>query len=148
MSWKKYGVRNRVLESMGFATYADYLASNVWKQLRARKLSETPNCELCHQKAYFIHHASYGRKVLKGERTDGLVSICEPCHKFLEFDNQGGKETVSVAGLKLLWMLTRQKQYKRAKELARAMGWGYSSKSYSGTFRRVLNLAQQRGVRL
>lgn len=74
--------------------YWNYLQSPLWKIIRSRKLSKNPNCELCGELANQVHHTEYTDDVLDGRDDSKLVSICGPCHKMIEFDIDGNKQTV------------------------------------------------------
>ena len=82
-----YRERNELLRSMGYPSYTDYLASDLWKRIRRKVFARTTACEVCGtQKATQVHHRSYIRPVLTGHRLDLLVACCRTCHETCEFD--------------------------------------------------------------
>jgi hypothetical protein len=82
-----YFDRARILREMGFASYTDYLASNLWKGIRGKMLAEHPVCGCCNSDpATCVHHHNYDRGTLKGLVTHELVTLCDACHKAIEFD--------------------------------------------------------------
>lgn len=86
-----YSERNRVLKSMGFDSYALYLKSELWAQIRQRALAVSTECFVCGGKATQVHHLSYNKNVLEGRRMSDLTPLCGGCHRKIEFrieDNQ------------------------------------------------------------
>jgi len=55
-----------------------YLKSPHWTDLRSRKLSQNPNCEVCGGRALDAHHVNY-RRIFDVEISD-LLSVCRKCH--------------------------------------------------------------------
>lgn len=89
-----YKARDRVLATMGFASYSAYLESDLWKRIRSKILSESKNCcKSCRGMANQVHHVSYARDVLEGRDLQKLVPICENCHRGIEFNQDGTKRT-------------------------------------------------------
>jgi hypothetical protein len=89
-----YTRRNNILKSMGFASYQEYLRSNLWAKIRAKVLYRQPRCYGCNEKATQVHHNSYERKDLDGTRTRHLRPVCDICHTVAEFRSDGEKVTV------------------------------------------------------
>lgn len=83
-----YSNRKNVLSEIGYDRYADYLASELWKEIRSKKLQESPYCMVCAQKASQVHHFCYFDVVLCGCASDMLIPICEDCHIEIEFDGE------------------------------------------------------------
>lgn len=95
MSGNSYRARNEVLKDMGYASYEDYLCSDLWHRIRARCFARFgTRCRMCTGRAQLIHHLSYGREVLEGRHLDPLIPLCEDCHKKLEFKPDGKKRSV------------------------------------------------------
>jgi len=87
-----YERRNVVLGQMGYATYADYLLSELWIGIRARVMDRDHGvCRVCARKAVSVHHITYEQKVMRGEDLSQLIAICRGCHKRIEFDDDGAK---------------------------------------------------------
>lgn len=55
-----------------------YLKSDHWKQLRARKLRQNPDCQRCGRPAIQVHHIRY--KNIFDVMMEDLESICVECH--------------------------------------------------------------------
>ncbi len=70
-----------------------YLNSRQWKIIRRRVLErDSYSCTCCGKRAESVHHRSYDREVLNGQRDSDLVSMCGTCHKEIEFTiNERGK---------------------------------------------------------
>ncbi len=79
----------RRLSALGFNSYADYLASAHWQELRVRffasKLMSRVNgkacCEACRQTniRLSVHHRTYKR--MGAEWLMDLMAVCDDCHK-------------------------------------------------------------------
>ena len=60
--------------------WEEYLKSDHWKDLRAKKLKSATTCEKCHcQPSYDVHHDRY--RNLIDVTTDDLKAFCRRCHK-------------------------------------------------------------------
>lgn len=72
---------------LGMANYAEYLASPLWESIRKRVLDrENRICRLCGEEASQVHHRSYSKATMLGDRIDRLVALCRECHRWIEFD--------------------------------------------------------------
>lgn len=107
-----YSQRNLTLQQMGFANYAEYLASDLWKSIRAKAFRKKRNlCKLCSGPGQVLHHLSYSRTVLEGRHNSKLVIMCHKCHKEIEFDENGDKRTVQQVNVAFgLSMRNRNRQ--------------------------------------
>lgn len=87
MGINRYKQRDEVLKSIGFSSYKEYLASSLWKSIRARVLREFSTCQ-CGKPATQVHHRSYKKRYLlgKGKLRLAMKPICYDCHKQIEFD--------------------------------------------------------------
>ena len=57
-----------------------YLKSDHWKELKSRKLQESPKCEKCgNSNCLDAHHVNY--KQLFDVLTSDLLTLCRKCHK-------------------------------------------------------------------
>ena len=73
-------------------TYEDYLQSPFWFVIRNIVLfRDSFECTLCGDNATCVHHHNYGADVLYGKDLHALVSLCDTCHKLIEFDEAGAK---------------------------------------------------------
>jgi len=82
-----YQKRLQVVLRLGFATYQEYLASSMWKDIRETVLlRDKCKCKLCGSAATQVHHLSYSYKSMSGKALYLLLSVCSACHKAIEFD--------------------------------------------------------------
>lgn len=128
---KVYGQRPKLLKEMGYSSYDEYLSSEQWAVIRREVLERQPNCELCFQIATQVHHASYTRESLRKSKSKLLVSICRPCHYYIEFASGGQKEAWSMSATKLLCKLTKLGYTERAAQIAKGIGRTYTIAKYS-----------------
>lgn len=87
---------NRLLLSLGYESYSDYLQSDHWRAIREAKLGIDPNCEICDMPATQVHHTEYDKATLTGRDATKLVSVCRQCHRNIEFTSAGNKRPLSV----------------------------------------------------
>lgn len=81
-----YNQRSRNLAKAGFPSYHDYLASKLWRIIRAAVLfRDNRKCYKCQGKATQVHHTTYSVKTLLGWRLSKLLSVCDSCHRDAEF---------------------------------------------------------------
>lgn len=88
-NWLPYTQRDTALAEIGFATYADYLASPLWESIRSRRLAMQSTCSCCPKPATVVHHDTYYRKLLLGDEESvkrDLFPLCHGCHYLVEFD--------------------------------------------------------------
>lgn len=89
---KAYRNRNRELRKLGFNSYAEYLASELWSNIRAKVLRDKGRkCFCCGARADTVHHQTYHVSVLNGKDRRPLQPVCDGCHRRIEFDESGGK---------------------------------------------------------
>jgi 5-methylcytosine-specific restriction endonuclease McrA len=87
LSGNQYRRRAANLRRLGFASYAEYLASDLWAGIRRRVLDRDGfKCKRCGGRATQVHHKKYVTKALTGDTLGLLVSLCGPCHTFCEWD--------------------------------------------------------------
>lgn len=76
------------LSQLGFSDYRSYLDSSLWAQIRSRVYArDCHKCQACLQKATCVHHRSYRLPVMRGDRCAMLISLCDQCHEYVEFDS-------------------------------------------------------------
>lgn len=93
-----YTQRNKLLLELGFLSYAQYLASEIWAEIRNDVLYRDNHCcKLCNNRTVIVHHIDYNESTLLGLTGDGLVSICHECHKKVEFTKQDKKRPLICA---------------------------------------------------
>jgi hypothetical protein len=72
---------------MGFDSYKSYLASDLWKSIKKKALSENKKkCSRCgERKAKLqVHHRSYDLRTMVGSDTRSLSVVCSACHVLAE----------------------------------------------------------------
>lgn len=79
-----YRYRDENLRALGFESYKMYLASALWKGIRARVLEQHPNCLRCGKKATQVHHRAYDPATLRGELLAAMNPACAKCHRRAE----------------------------------------------------------------
>lgn len=95
---------------LGFKTYADYLASTLWADIRDDAFARWGRrCKACGFTATQIHHANYANATLSGDTTDALWPVCGDCHARAH-DRTGGLEAANE------WI---RGQWRRRKERSR-----------------------------
>lgn len=95
---KHYVRRNEILKGLGYSSYRQYLASDVWRKIRSDVLSATKSCWCCRSKpATQVHHTEYTLENLSGATTSGLVGMCGGCHYGSEFSAKYGKVDLPYA---------------------------------------------------
>lgn len=97
-----YGLRNKLLRELGYASYQDYLQSERWKKIRARALQKNKGrCVHCGKPATQVHHSKYDRKGLMGNSLKHLWPVCGDDHAAAERKPDGSKTTIYAANLAL-----------------------------------------------
>ena len=99
---------------LGFASYRDYLRSELWRWVRGRVLARDDHrCLVCGAYADTVHHHSYRVPVMVGTELNLLSSICSHCHEII---------SVNVCGEKrCLWAANRA--FDRRRELMQVNWW-------------------------
>lgn len=97
--FSEYESRNARLRWLGFSTYADYLASELWSRIRAEVIRLADGkCFCCGAKATQAHHTNYKIGTLNGESLAGIQAVCRDCHTRIELHEDGRKtKTKEVA---------------------------------------------------
>lgn len=93
----EYEERDSVLLAIGFASYAEYLNSRKWAQIRNRVLTKRGKCACCGEPATEVHHKDYRQETMIGADISGLVPVCSACHDIAEFNSDGSKATLAAA---------------------------------------------------
>ena len=97
----RYDRRNAILAEMGFVSYKEYLASDLWKKIRRTVLCDGNACLVCGKRANQVHHTKYTLANLSGESLEGMVPICRECHQNIEFNRKQQKVSLFNANRKL-----------------------------------------------
>lgn len=100
--FKEYRRRDKSLRNR-YGSYKSYLQSAKWRSIRSAILKRDGGlCVACGAAAENVHHTSYTKRCLRaGHKSLALVSLCRPCHMHIEFDDDGVKVSVGVAGQRL-----------------------------------------------
>jgi len=56
---------------------------------------------MCSKAAEVVHHKSYDLLTMEGQRDGNLISLCHQCHESIEFMDDGNKNGIRKANLKL-----------------------------------------------
>lgn len=92
-----YAGRDVLLKRIGFNSYASYLASPLWKRIRAEVFkAKGRKCWLCDSAATQVHHRQYNKNTLNGKRIRHLFPLCDECHERVEFSGNQ-KRTIREA---------------------------------------------------
>jgi len=92
MDFGAYQRRDAALQEIGFASYREYLDSELWAKIRRMAFAKWGHiCNKCRDKAELIHHANYSVDTLLGRDLSGLVPVCHACHTVAELDRFGNK---------------------------------------------------------
>lgn len=90
--FQTYQDRDALLMSLGFESYSAYLASPLWKKIRARVICrDDGKCVICKAPYENVHHKAYNEKVLTGRKIGNLACLCRECHRSVEFSRTGYK---------------------------------------------------------
>lgn len=97
----RYAQRDEVLRQMGYSSYREYLASPLWKKIKARLFKVCDRCP-CGAPATEAHHRTYKRRYLegRGKLHKFVVPVCRSCHQSIEFDGTG-KTPLGLANRRL-----------------------------------------------
>jgi hypothetical protein len=98
------------LSQLGFASYAEYLASPLWQAVRAKVMRKSKGrCCCCRGWATQVHHSRYHKNDLTGKNTKFLHAVCDTCHHSAEFTWRSGKKTdVRQANSRLAFMAAKR----------------------------------------
>jgi 5-methylcytosine-specific restriction endonuclease McrA len=97
----QYSSRNKVIKSLGFINYREYLKSELWKKIRASVLAQNRVCLKCGGKKYLqIHHRKYTKANLSGKNIKHLIVLCKKCHrKVTSIENLGQLTAIKATAL-------------------------------------------------
>lgn len=81
VKYLNYQERDENLTQMGFRSYAQYLKSELWKEIRGRVVDKyNSQCTICNQFGRTVHHTSYDLSTMKGDDIQHLTLLCSSCH--------------------------------------------------------------------
>lgn len=95
-----YQKRNDKLSELGLP-YCEYLKTDEWQNIRSEILTKDSSCLVCGHSASQVHHTDYEWDTLLGLCHAALISLCDRCHKDIEFDGTR-KRTLDEANDTLL----------------------------------------------
>jgi hypothetical protein len=85
--------------------YQDYLESAEWAALRIRIMTRDKfTCVACGNKSSCVHHRSYDRATMAGQRLHKLVSLCNECHQHVHFIGEE-KQPMEIVDARLLELI-------------------------------------------
>ena len=91
-----YESRGFALLEIGFRSYSAYLKSDLWKVIRSDCIEAFDGlCFFCESPASQVHHGSYSRETMEGNRPSNLFPVCRKCHVEAEFEAKGVGEKCS-----------------------------------------------------
>lgn len=109
-----YTQRSKTLVEIGFNSYPEYLASDLWRSIRASILHrDNRKCRMCSKQATEVHHASYAKDVMLGENHGLLASVCNDCHCVIERNSDGTKTLLTEANRRFGILAAASKKKKR-----------------------------------
>lgn len=117
-----YRERDDFILGLGFSSYAAYLNSELWQDIRTKVFaSQGRRCWICRRrkKATQVHHEYYSHRNLSGESLAGLRTVCGPCHLLIEFTDG---EKLSGRASRKKSALLRKASGKHKKARARRVG--------------------------
>lgn len=86
------------LTRLGFDSYADYLTSDHWQDVRRRyRASGRPMVCICGVPSQALHHQTYER--IGCEELDDLVPLCNACHATVHDLERRGLSGLAVSAL-------------------------------------------------
>jgi hypothetical protein len=90
-TYSGYGDRDKFCEAIGFASYQEYLTSDLWRFVTdgLAKTGHGRRCLACGSRVGLAwHHRTYSLAALVGNFTDGdclIVRLCTACHKAIHY---------------------------------------------------------------
>jgi hypothetical protein len=87
---------HRLLRGLGFDSYAAYLWSPLWLEIRRRVFERArKRCEDCGRRASQVHHLVYTLQNLSGESLEGLLALCDACHGGRHGETSAGRPPIT-----------------------------------------------------
>ena len=98
------------ISEMGFADYAEYLASDLWQMIRKQAFVRWGRmCKCCGGTATQLHHADYKLGTLKGTTNDSLWPVCNECHRAAHANSR--ELTAANRWIKQQWRKRKDRAY-------------------------------------
>lgn len=79
-----------VWKELGFRNYNAYIKSRLWWSIRQIVLERDGKCcQVCGTPSKIVHHIDYTMIIMLGQGDQHeLITLCEPCHNFVEQDKR------------------------------------------------------------
>ena len=77
-------------KELGFRSYDAYIKSRLWWNIRQLILERDGKCcQVCGSPSKMVHHIDYTKIIMLGQGDQHeLITLCEPCHNFVEQDKR------------------------------------------------------------
>jgi hypothetical protein len=77
-------------KELGFRSYDAYIKSRLWWNIRQIVLERDGKCcQVCGTPSKTVHHIDYTKIIMLGQGDQHeLITLCEPCHNFVEQDKR------------------------------------------------------------
>lgn len=77
-------------KELGFRSYDAYIGSRLWWSIRQIVLERDGKCcQVCGTPSKIVHHIDYTKIIMLGQGDQHeLITLCEPCHNFVEQDKR------------------------------------------------------------
>jgi len=85
-----YRIMPPAWKELGFRSYDAYIKSRLWWNIRQLVLERDGRCcQVCGSPSKMVHHIDYAKIIMlgKGDQHE-LITLCEPCHNFVEQDKR------------------------------------------------------------
>jgi len=81
-------------KELGFRSYDAYIKSRLWWNIRQLVLERDGKCcQVCGTPSKTVHHIDYTTIIMLGQGDQHeLITLCEPCHNFVEQDKRIGEK--------------------------------------------------------
>lgn len=95
---ERRGKRFVALQALGFDSYADYLRSGHWQDVKRRyRASDLPQACICEEVEVHLHHMTYER--IGAEQLADLTPLCGRCHALVHVLEYRGEIALDLEGL-------------------------------------------------
>ena len=83
-------------KELGFRSYDAYINSRLWWSIRQIVLERDGKCcQVCGTPSKIVHHIDYTRIIMLGQGNQHeLITLCEPCHNFVEQDKRVSEKKI------------------------------------------------------
>lgn len=115
-----FTAKDDFVKAIGFASYADYLTSDLWAWIRNSLMqSEAASyCRVCESATGLCwHHRDYSIAILAGNFTsssDVVVRLCNDCHKAIHVEESNFINDLRIVDLRLDELGARFSEHRNA----------------------------------